>query len=60
MANMPNKLTTRPNVLTIKSCVMLVMIGGSIMRCTASKRINPLISTRKMPVAKPYTISTRL
>ena len=60
MANMPNRLTKRPRVLTINSWAILFITGGSIMRCTASNRINTLINTRKTPLAKPDSVSTRL
>ena len=60
IANMPNRLTSKPSVLTTKSCVMLFITGGSMIRCTASNKIKTLMSTRKMPFAKPDSVSTRL
>ena len=57
---MPNRLTARPSELTISSCIMSPITGGSRMRWIASNTIKMLIRIRNRPLAKPDSVSTRV
>lgn len=55
---MPTRLTASPAVLTASSWFVFIS-GGSMSRWTASKTIKTEMSIRKMPFAKPDSVSTR-